>query len=563
MLKNLSITNVALIDKIDIEFNDGLCVITGETGAGKSILVDSLAFVLGERADKSLIKSDCDYAFVEAAFDIGQNNSHVAKILSENGFEVDDTVILSRKMTAVGKNECRICGRVCTLTTLKAVSAALVDIFGQTDHINILNPQSQLQILDDFKPCVQSDILKKLTLEYKNLQNRLKDFGGSDAERSRTLDLLEYEIKEIESAEITNDEEEQLRSFVTKVANTQKIVSGLKGALVHLTESGNVGTEIWLANNSLTPITPYDGDLEEICNKLASFKYEIDDIVATLEQKTAECDFNPAEVDRAEERLDLYKRLKRKYGSTVNDVLTYLDNSIKKCNDLIDAAAKIEEINADIDLIKQKCYAVAKNLSQNRKDASKEFCDLIINELMELGIKNATFAVSFNDAPTLKDYTPDANGYDKPVFMFSANAGEPLKELSKVISGGEMSRFLLALKNITAGIENIPTMVFDEIDVGLSGNVAQMVAKKLANISRNYQCLVITHLPQVAAMGDSNYLIQKQTEHQKTKTSVEIADTATKIKEIERLMGGDNIGEYSRLHAQEMLEWADNYKKNI
>ncbi len=563
MLKNLSIKNIALISNLSVDLGENLCVLTGETGAGKSIIVDSLAFVLGGKADKSLIKFGEEKATVEAVFEV-EENSVTLSVLKEFGFDDQDTtVVLFRAMNLQGKNECRINGRVCTLSVLKAVACTLVDIFGQSDHVNLLRTDTHLTIIDNFKKSPFEEELTAVVSQYKQLKNELSKFGGSEAERERTLDLLDYEIKEITRAELSENEEEELMATKDKVANVEKIAEALKGCLAHLNQSCNISSELWLASNSLQGVQKYDSDLDSVAARLQSAKYELDDLTEIIESKISECDYNPAQVDKIMERLDEIKRLKRKYGGTVTAVLDYLEQAKDKYGRLVDATAQIEEINGKMEQLKAKAYELSKKLSQFRKGSAEEFCELVKKELSDLGMKNATFSAVFSEEPSLESFLPSEKGFDSVEFMFSANKGEPQKPLAKVISGGEMSRFLLAVKNITAKIENIPTMVFDEIDIGLSGTVAQMVAIKLANVSRKYQCIVITHLPQVAAMGDNNYFINKFVENEKTVSQVTVADIELKTREVARLMGGENIGEYGIKHAGEMLNWADKIKASL
>lgn len=563
MLKNLSIKNIALISNLSVDLGENLCVLTGETGAGKSIIVDSLAFVLGGKADKSLIKFGEEKATVEAVFEV-EENSVTLSVLKEFGFDDQDTtVVLFRAMNLQGKNECRINGRVCTLSVLKAVACTLVDIFGQSDHVNLLRTDTHLTIIDNFKKSPFEEELTAVVSQYKQLKDELSKFGGSEAERERTLDLLDYEIKEITRAELSENEEEELMATKDKVANVEKIAEALKGCLAHLNQSCNISSELWLASNSLQGVQKYDSDLDNVAARLQSAKYELDDLTEIIESKISECDYNPAQVDKIMERLDEIKRLKRKYGGTVTAVLDYLEQAKDKYGRLVDATAQIEEINGKMEQLKAKAYELSKKLSQFRKDSAEEFCELVKKELSDLGMKNATFSAVFSEELSLESFLPSEKGFDSVEFMFSANKGEPQKPLAKVISGGEMSRFLLAVKNITAKIENIPTMVFDEIDVGLSGTVAQMVAIKLANVSRKYQCIVITHLPQVAAMGDNNYFINKFVENEKTVSQVTVADIELKTREVARLMGGENIGEYGIKHAGEMLNWADKIKASL
>ena len=559
MLKNLTIKNIALIANLTVDFGENLCVLTGETGAGKSIIVDSLAFVIGGKADKNLIKSGEEKAIVEAVFEV-EETSLPYLLLKELGYEPDTTIVLFRAMNLQGKNECRLNGRICALSVLKTIANTLVDIFGQSEHVNFLRKEAHLEIIDKFKKSNLIAELENVVAEYKQQRAELNRFGGTDEERARALSLIEYEINEIKNANLSCDEEEKLLSLKAKVANVEKIAGALKNSLSHLTETTNIASEIWLASTSLQSVLHYDKDIEDCFNRLQNVKYEIDDLIGVLDAKLSECDYNPVEIDNIITRIDDIKRLKRKYGATIEDVLNYLAESEQKYTDLIESTTKIEIINKKLTKLKDEAYRLSEKLSCFRQKSSEEFCRQIQQELTDLGMKDATFSTYFAPPPDFEEFIPSEKGYDNPEFMFSANKGEPEKQLSKVISGGEMSRFLLAVKNVTARIENISTMIFDEIDVGLSGNIAQMVSKKLANISRQYQCIVITHLPQVASMGDSNYLIEKSVREDKTYTSVVLADYQLKIKEVERLMGGENIGEYSKKHAEEMIAWAENYK---
>jgi len=562
MLKQLTIKNVALISELQVEFDKNLCVLTGETGAGKSIIVDSLAFVLGSKADKTLIKSGEEKAVVEAVFEIDEEATTYS-IMQELGLSPEEIIVLHRTMNLQGKNECRVNGKICPLSVLKSIAHTLVDIFGQNEHVNFLQASTHLKIIDEFKKFPDYDNLEQVVAEYKQQQNLLEQFGGSESDRERTLSILEYEINEIEKANLIPDEEETLIAKKDKIVNVEKIAEALKSSLSHLRDSANIPTEIWMASSSLQSVAKYDEEFLTLTDRIQTLKYELDDVIDTLDAKLYDCNYDPNELDTIIYRLEEIKRLKRKYGKTIPDVLDFLQQSKQKYSDLIDASAKIEKIENNLSNLKLQAYNLSQKLKDFRQKSAIDFCKLIYEELKDLGMPYATFSMHFDEAPHIDDFEPSLNGFDQAEFMFSANKGEPQKPLTKVISGGETSRFLLAIKSVTAKIENIPTMIFDEIDVGLSGNVAQMVAKKLANISRRFQCLVITHLPQVASMGDSNYYIKKTVENDKTYTSIELVDQQLKIKEVERLMGGTNISQYSQKHAQEMILWADEYKNNI
>lgn len=561
MIKNLHIENIALISRLDIEFENGLIVLSGETGAGKSIIIDSLSFVLGERADKTLIKYGQQSAFVEVAFFV-EKDSKTWRILEELGLEPDTTVVINRTLTLSGKNESRINGRICSAAVLRSVTATLVDIFGQSQHLNLLKVDNHIKVLDDFRQDdTLTDELHRLYSEYQKLKKELSAFGGSDAERERLLDILKFQIDEITAAKLSETEENELLETRSKIVNVEKIVSAVTTSLDSLSSSG-VMARLAEAKNSLSSVSAYDKEIASLSERLGAVQIETDDIFSSLEQILREADYNPTQIDRMEERLEKIKNVKKKYGGTITDALNFLNKAAVQYENLVNATDIIQKLNAKIEAQLIQMYEKALKLSQERKTSAKNFENEIETQLCDLGMSGTTFRVSFNEVPAYEEYkkSVSADGFDKVEFLLSANKGEPLKPLAKIISGGEMSRFMLAIKNITARIEQIPTMVFDEIDIGISGNMAQMVAIKLANVSREYQCIVITHLPQIAAMGDTNMLIVKGVYGERTETKLTVLDEKGKVDEITRLIGGKNIGEYGGLHAKEMIEWANGIK---
>lgn len=560
MIRNLHIENIALISKLDIDFDGGLVVLSGETGAGKSIIIDSLSFVLGERADKTLVKYGEEKAFVEVFFEAGED-SKAYKILEELGFEADTSIVIGRTLTLSGKNECRVNGRVCPTTALRQITAALVDIFGQSQHLSLLRVDNHIKVLDEFE-CdgAVKGKLRELYAEYREVAKKLNAFGGNDAERERLLDILRFQIDEISSAELSENEENDLTEMRARYLNVEKIVSSVTGALNFL-EGNGMAASVGEAKNALAAAAQ-DRELNELHGRLDSVQIELDDITASLENILSEIDYNPAEIDKMEERLEKYKVLKKKYGGTVSDVAVFLEKAKEQYENLFNAAEIIEKLTAKQNALARELYGYAQKLSEKRRAAAKKFEGEIEAQLNDLGMKGTTFRVDFNGVPGLEEFSSSVSpeGYDKVEFLLSPNKGEPLKPLAKIISGGEMSRFMLAIKNITAKIEKIPTMVFDEIDIGISGGMAQMVAVKLANVSKDYQCIVITHLPQICAMADANMLIAKSVVGERTETRLTVLDENGKTEEVARLMGGKNIGEYSRLHAKEMIDWAKNMK---
>ena len=569
MIKNLVIDNIALISHLDLEFKQGLTVLSGETGSGKSIIVDSLAFVLGDRADKTLIKHGENAAEVTAVFEVEQDSPVIAK-LDEYGYGQDTEILICRKMSVAGKNEIRIQGKPATLAILKEVCAELVDIFGQGQHLALLNEKNQLSVLDAFCNFNGVDVELKSELNPKlNAINReLKTFGGSDQERERLIDILKYQIDEITAANLTEEEETELLALHKRMVNVEKISTALGQAQHILNGEQGAIAQISQACSNLRAV----GSLEEAAitleARLQSARLEVEDVSMQLEDILGTMDFSAAEVDKMEQRLENIRQLKRKYGGSVSEVLDFLARSQAKYDSLVNSAERIDELNANKHKVLQQMYALCIKKSAERKSTAQKLAARIMQELNDLGMRGTHFEVYFNEQPTFEEYcaSPSADGFDSVEFLMSANVGEPLKPLSKVISGGEMSRFMLAVKNITALAEKIPTMIFDEIDTGISGNMAQMVANKLANVSSSkqdgYQCIVITHLPQIVAMADVNMYIKKFEQDGKTHTSVDVLDDYDRrAEEVSRLMGG--VGEHAIVNAKELLDWSQRYKQGL
>lgn len=569
MIKSLEINNIALIDHVRMDFNDGLTVLSGETGSGKSIIIDSLAFVLGDRADKTLISYGQEAAEVTALFEV-EENCPVLDKLEEYGYGRDTEILVSRKMSVSGKNEIRLQGKTATLAILKDVCQELVDIFGQGQHLALLNEKNQLAVLDSFCSFggVDAELKNELAPKLAQVNKQLKAFGGSDAERERLLDILKYQIDEIKNADLDEAEEEELIATHKRMVNAEKIADALAQAAQCLDGESGAITAISQSESALNNISAVEEAAQGLAERLDSARLEIDDINSTLQQLLSEMDFSPSEADRVETRLEQIKTIKRKYGGTVADALKFLSDAEKQFENLSDSAEKIQQLNEEkLDILK-KMYALSEKKSAERKRTAKLLSQKIMHELADLGMKNTDFQVSFNDTVSFEDYcaSPSSNGFDSVVFLMSANVGEPAKPLSKVISGGEMSRFMLAVKNITALAEKIPTMVFDEIDTGISGNMAQMVAMKLANVSSSktdgFQCIVITHLPQIMAMSDTSVYIEKRIVDERTHTVVTpLVGRGARAEEVARLMG--SVGEHALVSATELLDWSDGYKKNL
>lgn len=562
MLCQLSIENIALIDKLELELKNGLNILSGETGAGKSIIIDSLNFVLGERADKSLIRFGTDKASVEAVFEDYLTPS-VQNCLDDLGIEAEDVLILRRKMSADGKNECRINGRISTLSALKSLTELLVDIHGQHEHQSLLKSTNHIKLLDKLGEkkiaTVKGEVEKDFD-DYTSLKREFSRFGNAD-ERERKLDILSFQIDEIEKADVKEGEEDELLSARKRIRNMEKIISALEGAknLLDGYDSQSVSASIKNANSLLNTISSYDENIVPIADRLDSCKVEITDISETLSDMLQKLDFDSRSAEQIEERLEVVRTILRKYGGSYESLQKFYEEATKEAQMLSNATERVEQLEKEIKVAAEKLLASAKKLSQERGKIADKFEKDITKELCDLGMGGSTFKVEIVTTDDIDQIS--ANGADSVEFMISPNVGEPLKPLAKIISGGEMSRFMLAFKNILAGVDDIGTMVFDEIDTGISGNISQVVSEKMCNISRARQVIAVTHMPSLASMADNHYLISKSTENGKTLTHVDLLEDDTD--EVARLIGGNDYSIYAVPHAKEMKANAQRYKDSL
>ena len=565
MLKSLSIKNIALISQLSLELQNGLNILSGETGAGKSIIIDSLNFVLGERADKSLIRYGTDEASVEAVFE-DYSTKEISQYLEDLGVEEDSILIISRKMRD-NKNECRINGKLVTVFMLKGLTSLLVDIHGQHEHQALLNVANHLTLIDS----ISSENLPKIKAEYEEKYNAYHEIVdelnkyGNPLEIDRNLDIVQYQIDEIEHADIQPNEEETLIEKRHKFRNAEKIINSLKGSYDVLDgyDGQNAVTQVKQAISFLNNISTFGEDISTSLERLESVKLELKDISETLNGMISEFDLSESEVDKLEDRLTLVRQIKKKYGPTEEDVFKFLEKAKDTYEMLSNADDRIAQLTEDKKKAGASLVSACEKLTKERKKISAQFeKDLLVN-LKDLGMGDTTFKVNFMDIDTSDPDILVADGGDEIEFLISPNIGEPLKPLAKIISGGEMSRFMLALKNIIADKDSIGTMVFDEIDTGISGNIMTAVAQKMCRISRNHQVIAVTHMPSLTAMADVHFLIEKNVEGDKTITHVYPLNEEDDIKEIGRLIGGLNYSDYALPHAQEMKKWANDYKNSL
>ena len=565
MLSKLTIKNVALIDSADIIFDEGLNVLSGETGAGKSVILDSVNFVLGAKADRSMIRYGETECMVKAEFVLPQNAKAV-KTLAEMDIDSDGEVIISRKFSETGKNSIKINGNTVTATMLRKVTDALVDVHGQSEHFFLLQESNQLKVLDEVSgENLQGKkiLLNELLTRVRAIDEKMSKLGGDEKERGRRLDILQFQIDEITTVDLQDGEEEELLSKRNKIVNMEKIISALQESINAL--SGEVGVIDGLrsANRALNTVAKIDESYAELCDKIESLTIDADDVASTLSDMANELDFDENEAEEVEARLDVIRALKRKYGANKAEIDEYLQTIQEEYDILSNCEEQFAILTKDKQIAQEKIYAVCREMTDIRKKAGNDFCFRVTNELKTLNIANAQFTIEFDEYTKEDVSKANTNGLDAVRFMFSANAGEPLKPLGKIISGGEMSRFMLAVKTQISSVNEISTYIFDEIDAGISGKTAKVVGEKLAKIAKDTQIIAVSHLAQIVALSDSQYLIEKLEENGKTLTRVHSLNEEGKVSELVRLLGGEQSEEYAVKHAKELLKQAKAYKSTI
>lgn len=562
MIKRLELKNIALIDHAIIDFEKGLNVLSGETGSGKSVIVDSINFVLGAKADKSMIRHGESECFASVVFDV--SNNHTAReVLEDLIGEVDDEIIVSRRFTADSKSVIRVNGAPFTLGMLRAITSTLVDVHGQSEHYSLMKKSEQLKVLDRFS---DKELLalkaenKDLVSELKEIDKKLGGFGGSESERAIRADILKYQIEEIESADIRDGEEDELLVRKKTLQNAEKVAESLNAVKSAIYGDGCISDMLGEAVRYLNQIGSLNEKYSDLLERLKSASLELSDVADTADDYLSDVEFNEGEADRIERRLDQIKTLKKKYGATVSDVQSFLENAKSEYEKLVNFDVEYEKLTKQKSKLIDKLNQIYSKISAKRKDSAKDFSQRVLAQLTTLGMKDASFSIDFENAENVVDYPYPENGNDVIEFVFSANLGEPVKPLSKIISGGEMSRFMLALKTIICQYQEISTYIFDEIDVGISGKTAETVAEKFADISKSIQVIAISHLPQICAFSDVSFAIEKFTDGNKTHTKINKLSNERKISEIVRIIGGNSDSEVAVLHAKEMIAVANAYK---
>ena len=561
MLLNLHVKNLALIEEVDVDFEKGLIVLTGETGAGKSLILGSVNIALGNKASKDMIRKGTDYSLVELTFSVSEN---CAKQLKKYDIymEEDNIVTVTRKISE-GRSISKINGETVNIKILKNVMSLLIDIHGQHDHQSLLYTKNHLDILDKFAKDSILELKEQIKEEYSKytkLIKKLEEFNIDEGQKAREIEFAEYEVNEIESANLKPEEDVQVEEEFKKLSNSKEIVSALSeiyNALSYET-AGGLGDII---NKAVMDINSIKG-MDEKISQFQTELYDIDNLCRELTSQIYDynsgMDFNPEYVRKVEERLDVINHLKLKYGNNIEEILRYKEEKeeyLEKLNNMTD---EMESVKNQISELEGTLNNLCTKLSEQRKKAAKELEVLVKQALVDLNF----IAVEFEIQITRKESIGE-NGFDNVEFMISTNPGESVKPLAKVASGGELSRIMLAIKSILATEDDIDTLIFDEIDTGISGQTAMKVAEKMAKISRNHQVICNSHLSQIAAMADSHYLIKKTADENSTTTSIKKLTRQQSIEELVRINGGSGITEAGLIHATEMKDMADRTKSNL
>lgn len=553
MLSNLQIENIAVIKSASIDFENGFNVMTGETGAGKSIVIDSLNAILGERTSRELIRSGADSASVCAEFqNVGDN---VKNELEKLGIEKDDTLIVSRKLTPDGKNVCRINGMPATVSMLKALGVQLVNIHGQLDNQSLLSPETHCSFIDKLAGSGRElNEFKELYSLYIKKENELKSLNTDVNEKNRRLDILNYQIEEIQKADIRPGEKDELTEKLGFLRNAEKVLDLLHTAYAALNGDGEMPGAADVAADAASKLlsaADYSSDFTETANGVNDAAMNLSAYTEELRDKIYSLDYDPNETERAEERLDVIYRLSQKYGDSEEDILAYLENAEKERDALSFSDERAEQLRAETEKAYNEALAAAKKLSEIRIEAGKKFSADVERELAFLNMPSVKFIV--NDSVG-KLYE---NGIDNIEFLLSANAGEEPKPLSKIASGGELSRIMLAIKCVLSELDDIGTLIFDEIDSGVSGRAALKIAAKMKELSKTHQVICVTHLAQIAAFADEHKLISKEEKDGRTYTCIASLDYNGRKYELARIMGGLTVTQSILNSAEELLSSAE------
>ncbi len=566
MLIKLTVKNFALISKLELEFGKELNILSGETGAGKSIIVDCIMLLAGGRYDKTMLRFGESSGFVEGVFSVPEKISAALKdFISDD----DEEIIIFRRFNSDGKNEIKINGRSATVAMLKEISSGLIDICGQNEHQSLANVTNHIKIVDYYARHSTSELLKNINVNYiklREVNSKLEEIGDAKS-RARNLDVYKFQLEEIDRAKLKPGEEEELSSARKRCLGAEKIASALSEAAGFLSDySDGMSMEELLedAERKLSSVAGYDPRYSEWADRIKSVAIEVEDLAESITDELSSLDFAPDELDALEKRLDTVRNITRKYGD-YDSAMSFRAELVKKIDEIENAEDYYIKLTKEKSVLVKKLFGDSVLLSEERRKAAKKLEISVVKELSELGMANSVFEVRFDPLPDPASCEPliSPTGMDRVEFYLSPNAGQPLKPLVKIISGGELSRLMLALKVVSSSVDDTPTVIFDEIDTGISGKIGTEIAKKLARLAIRHQLLCVTHLPQIAAMADTHYFIDKFTEDGQTYTRLTLLDENASIEEVSRLSGAKDISSEAFKNAAQMKKWSDDYKASI
>ncbi len=568
MLTNLHIKNLALIDEVRVNFSKGFNVFTGETGAGKSILISSLGLLLGGKADKSLIKGGCQFAKVDAMFDVEGDTDVFSQLFDEIGVDREETISLSRTINISGKSEYRVNGEIVTLNVFKKFASELLDVFGQHDNQALLDRHNHILFLDKYigNNVVQlKSILAEQISELNAINRKISALGGDERQREREVDLLNFEINQIEEANLRLGEDDELIGKRTILQNSEKISRVMNEVVDKILGINNIPMTLKDVVSQLGSITGLDKDIDQCRERTQSVRWEIEDIAGTLQAYAQSINYDENELNKIEERLDLINGYKRKYGNTIEEILAYYDQCVAKREALLNCDKELQELNEAKNKLLIEILDESNKLHNLRMNNKAKLEQEVETELKELGMKNAKFVIDIAGISDIASVEKNinANGLDVVEFLFSANLGVDVRPLDKIISGGELSRFSLAFKTIVNTDSNNKTLIFDEIDTGIGGNTGSVVGKKITKISKHNQVLCITHLAQIASFGDSHYKIVKTEDDTHTYTTIYYLNEEERVSEIARMIGSISNNNFANLHSIELITESNKYKESI
>ncbi|MGY4690231.1 DNA repair protein RecN [Salibacterium sp. K-3] len=572
MLEEVTIKNFAIIEELTVRFTDGLTVLTGETGAGKSIIIDAIGLLMGGRGSVDYVRHGETRAEIEGLFHL--DISHPARsVLEQTGIEMEeDMLIMRRDITDKGKSICRMNGKLVTLAVLREVGQSLVDIHGQHEHQDLMQPEKHLSILDRYAGQKVHDTYQDYLARYRKftqLQNEWKKWQENDQETANRLDFIRYQLDEIEQAELVPGEDEELEKEKFILANGEKLYTQLGHAYESLYGEGRAMDWAGLAVNHAEEAAAVDDEVKPVMESLQTAYYSLEEATFSLRDRMDAVSFDPERLNEIESRLEELKKLKRKYGDSVTDILAFASRLEEEIESLSNKEEKMEEMEKKLHETVLDLQAEAETLTDLRKQAGEKLAEEVKQQLQDLFMENAVMEVRVSPAKKGSSYESEhnvlvfnENGQDEVEFLMAANAGEPLKPLSKTASGGELSRIMLALKTMLSGYQHVTSIIFDEVDTGVSGRIAQAIAEKIYNVSRGAQVLCISHLPQVAAMADTNLYIEKQEQNDRVTTNIKPLQDEQKTDEIARMISGVEVTELTRDNAHELLTMAEKIKTN-